>query len=381
MSNSLDSYVLLTGSVNNSGDYLIKYRGKDLLRSLRPDREFIDMDRTRRLTDEQLEVINQCKALILLGGPALQKDVYPNVYPLRESLQDIKVPIVTMGVGWKHKDGDWRSVQDDYFIPSSRQLLERLADNGGIASSVRDYRSLHILMRAGVENVIMTGCPALYVKECFDKPICFSKQPETIILSVGVSFVHSYKMEEQMKRVFSTVRGLYPKAKVYAAFHHAFQQKERQVPKSWEKKHQDFWTWCEDGGIVPVDVSGCAETMIDLYGSGDLHVGYRVHGHIMSCSASIPSVLIAEDGRGKGLYEVVGGVVFDGYRNVESSLEAKIKQRLISVDPYNVLEGLHKDVSIALQYESAHQSPRMSLVRNNINSHYNAMRRFILQLP
>ena len=35
-------YVLLTGSRNNAGDFLIKHRAMALLRALRPDRELID---------------------------------------------------------------------------------------------------------------------------------------------------------------------------------------------------------------------------------------------------------------------------------------------------------------------------------------------------
>ena len=37
-------YVILTGSKNNAGDYLIKYRAIELLNILRPDRKIIDYD-------------------------------------------------------------------------------------------------------------------------------------------------------------------------------------------------------------------------------------------------------------------------------------------------------------------------------------------------
>ena len=41
-SDSNPSYVVLTGSKNNAGDYLIKYRAKELLKHIRPDRNIID---------------------------------------------------------------------------------------------------------------------------------------------------------------------------------------------------------------------------------------------------------------------------------------------------------------------------------------------------
>ena len=39
-----DQYVILTGSKNNAGDYLIKYRAKKLFAELRPDRSIIDIN-------------------------------------------------------------------------------------------------------------------------------------------------------------------------------------------------------------------------------------------------------------------------------------------------------------------------------------------------
>ncbi len=37
-----EQYVVLTGSKNNAGDYLIKYRAKKLFKEFRPDREIVD---------------------------------------------------------------------------------------------------------------------------------------------------------------------------------------------------------------------------------------------------------------------------------------------------------------------------------------------------
>ena len=39
-----DQYVILTGSKNNAGDYLIKFSAKQLFSDLRPDREIIDFN-------------------------------------------------------------------------------------------------------------------------------------------------------------------------------------------------------------------------------------------------------------------------------------------------------------------------------------------------
>jgi len=92
-------YVLLTGSKNNAGDYLIKSRAKDLLSAWRPDREFVDMNGWEPLSDEALDIVNGSEALVLTGGPAINTKMRPLVYALRDNLDEITVPITTFGVG------------------------------------------------------------------------------------------------------------------------------------------------------------------------------------------------------------------------------------------------------------------------------------------
>ena len=102
----MNQYVLLTGSKNNAGDFLIKDRAKALFALLKPSIKLIDFDAWEILDEKKLEVVNNSKALILLGGPALQKQMYPKIYGLCDNLNDIKVPIITMGIGWYSKQGD-----------------------------------------------------------------------------------------------------------------------------------------------------------------------------------------------------------------------------------------------------------------------------------
>ncbi|MBE0472302.1 MAG: hypothetical protein IBX55_22680, partial [Methyloprofundus sp.] len=92
-------YVILTGSKNNAGDFLIKHRAKKLFEAIRPDREIIDLNAWEPIDDQKLALINASKALILMGGPALQRNMYPGIYKLPANLDEITVPIATMGIG------------------------------------------------------------------------------------------------------------------------------------------------------------------------------------------------------------------------------------------------------------------------------------------
>ena len=139
-----DYYVILTGSKNNAGDYLIKYRAKNLFAAERNDRNIVDINGWEKINNDTLDIINNSQALFLMGGPALQKNMYPNVYRLTDNIDDISVPVITMGIGWYDKRGRW---EDTYKYPistNSKKLLNKIASSNFI-SSVRDYHTLNAL--------------------------------------------------------------------------------------------------------------------------------------------------------------------------------------------------------------------------------------------
>ncbi|OOF08193.1 hypothetical protein, partial [Salinivibrio sp. PR919] len=114
-------YVILTGSKNNAGDFLIKYRAKEIFQRIRPDREIVDINGWEKFSAETLEIVNNSEALILMGGPALQQHMYPKIYPLVDELSDITTKIVMMGVGWKSLSGNWI---DSVYYPLGKQCIE-----------------------------------------------------------------------------------------------------------------------------------------------------------------------------------------------------------------------------------------------------------------
>src|SRR6056297_628788 len=146
-----EKYVVLTGSKNNAGDYLIKLRGKQLLRRLRPEKDIVDFNGWENVDDEKLEIINSSKALILLGGPSLRKNMFPGIYPLRKSLDDIKVPIIAMGIGWKSQSGSWADTHNYALSKDTLKLLKKI-DETGYLSSVRDFHSQNVLYNYGITN-------------------------------------------------------------------------------------------------------------------------------------------------------------------------------------------------------------------------------------
>ncbi|MFW3346675.1 hypothetical protein, partial [Aliarcobacter butzleri] len=62
-------------------------------------RIFVDFNAWEYFDKVTLEIVNVSRALILVGGPSLQKNMRPNIYKMTKMLDDISVPIISMGIG------------------------------------------------------------------------------------------------------------------------------------------------------------------------------------------------------------------------------------------------------------------------------------------
>lgn len=377
-------YVILTGSKNNAGDYLIKFRAKQLFSDLRPDRKIIDINGWEQLNTENLAIINQSKALILMGGPALVESMVPKVYALIENLEDIKVPIIMMGTGWKSQKGNW---EDTYSYPlnlKTSSLLKKI-DNSGYQSSVRDYHTLNAIRFNGFSNFLMTGCPAYYDKDFINTELQL-KEVNKVAFSLGVAFVDSPSMERLMKENILSCRDKFKGKEFEVVFHHSLdREKFNSYYKSATKhvlKHNEFADWLDEQGIDYTDISGSAENLIKFYSDVDFHIGYRVHAHIFMNSISKPSILISEDGRAKGVKSAINGIVLDGYIDFNTTLIAKILNKLFSFyDRFSVNKFLTKELLSEIDYENKINSIRLKSSREAIDNNYKIMKNFLKQLP
>ena len=153
-------FIVLSGAIKNAGDFLIVQRSLNLLKGVYPDADMQVLERSKNLAPH-LQAINAADAVILAGGPCIQADIYPSGIPLVDNLDDIKVPIFTIGMGWYGRSDASDDVYHRFALtPRTHVLFSRLAQDYDI--SCRDWESMHILRQYGIPNVIMTGCPAWY---------------------------------------------------------------------------------------------------------------------------------------------------------------------------------------------------------------------------
>jgi hypothetical protein len=377
-------YVILTGSKNNAGDFLIKYRAKQLFQAFRSDRNLIDYNAWEAFDKEKLHIVNKSKALILLGGPSLQKNMRPSIYKMRESLEDIKVPIITMGIGWKSILGEWNDTYDYSLSQESIALLERINESG-YYSSVRDYHTLNSIRFKGFDNFVMTGCPAYYDLESINKSVPAPKV-EKVAFSLGVSFIHSFSMEKLMKDNILKIRDTFSDKAFEVVFHHSLSKDKflatHGATALHNKRHNEMADWLSQHSIKYVDISGSAENLMNYYSQVDLHVGYRVHAHIFMNSLSKFSILISEDGRAKATKDVIGGIVLHGFSSFKNDLFSKFLNKILpDFDKYGANNFVTKEILKNIEYEKSIEYARLRNSRSQIDNNLLVMQRFIKQLP
>lgn len=326
-------YVTITGARNNSGDFLIRARALSLLARVRPDREIHNLNSWEKIEDAQIEVINSSKALILAGGPSIRHSMVPTYDLPKEKLEKIKVPIVTLGTGWKHPSGSWSAVKSTRPTDGTVHLLSRIAADG-LLNSVRDLEAKAFMRWQGVGNVLATGCPALFAGPDEGNAAAWTPSGAAkIVISVGVlSRLAGSGFEKQFKDMVDIACDAFSKQSIVVAFHHAVDSDRYAAAyaQSGEAPDLRMLRWVESKGLEIVDISGGEQGMIDLYASCSLHIGYRVHAHILCTSLSIPSILIAEDSRAFGVARLVGGWVIPAFEEARNSqlLNSRILNRL-----------------------------------------------------
>ncbi len=204
-----------------------------------------------------------------------------------------------------------------------------------------------------------------------------------VAFSSGMEYIRSPLIEAQMKELIGHCRDWFPQAELTVTFHHGLGGDYLTSPDSrkelWRKQRR-LVSWLESRGIGHADISGSADRLAAFYRSVDLHIGYRVHGHIFMLSEGRPSILIAEDGRGLALREVVGGAILNGYWTRSHSLAIRALQRAGFDMSYRMNEGLADELG-ALVRDGARLQRHAETSRALIASHLGVIRQVVGSWP
>ena len=295
-------FSLLSGAYINAGDFLIVDRTKKLLRYVYPDCEITEYKRDQKL-DGYLEVINRTDALIIAGGPAYMMNIYPDIIPLVDNLEDIKTKIIAIGLGWYGKSVDEKYIDNYIFTKKTQKLLERISKDAKVLTC-RDWYSVKVLNKNGFPNSILTGCPAWNNLE--KKSMCtFRKNLDFKYGKICISDPANEVNLEESFILANYLHNIYPKSEIHFVFH-------RLNIKN--LKINSYINKLKSLGIIVDDITGGVNGM-EIYDDCDLHIGYRVHAHIYNSSNRNISIFIEEDGRGTGVNEALGILGIKAYNS------------------------------------------------------------------
>lgn len=368
-------YVLLINSRKNSGDHLIRVRATELLKKHRQDRTLVEMNNWEPISDENLITINNAKAAILLGGPGLRQDSYPSVYPLRKNLDDITVPIIMLGTGYRDMNTLADSSTSYIFSESTLKLLTKI-EKSGYKSSVRDFLSLNTLLHKGFSNFSFSGCPALYELNNIDvqnnNKINSIKK---VAFATGRGYLKYEGFFDQQIELILKLNKYFSNIDFSVAFHD---------PITDDPKTKLLIKILKEKKINYIDISSTADKLTSFYNNIDLQIGYRVHAHIYMASIGKPTVLICEDSRGLGIRTVLNGLIFNAYNFQPLSFidRVRIKFSNKSVQKNFIpAKNLYNDIVVNIESEIRNDWPRIKATNSIIQCYYNEFIKILKQLP
>jgi flavodoxin len=369
-------FIALTGAKKNVGDFLITERAIALLQNIAPDYDFILRPHWNELDD--IEFVNNSQGIIILGGPGYQMNMYPRVYKLVKDLKDIKVPIHTLGVGWKGVPGDRTTEKLYQFTSSAKQILDKMNDTSA-GMSCRDHQTERTLKNNGYKNVIMTGCPVWYDIDSIGKKFVAPKEIKRIVYTPAQDEVFS----GQSIRVLEFLKNRYSDAEIIVSFHRGIGEVDEYTPESDAKNTEKIAEAAKRIGAQVVDVSFDA-SKLSFYDDCDLHIGYRVHAHIYFLSKRLPSILLHEDGRGNGVSEALNSPGIDAYRASKacSKIFGKFNKnaRVLSIYKrlaFKVNDNVTNDLNDLIMELETTNYQCFQGTSEYIDNHYKVMEKFI----
>lgn len=332
------TYLLLNRAKKNLGDFLILTRARQLLdKFLKSEYDL----KTGWQTLNNIPNLNEYEGIIIYGGPAIQRDLYPGIYPLLPNLDDIKIPIYAFGVGWSSLPGDEIDKQNYRLTQQTNKLLEKINQNGPIGC--RDQLTVELLQSHN-HDAILTGCPAWYDLNYINKKF----KEKTEITKIAFTPPQNQLYQTQSIELMKTLRNHFSDAEILCSFHRGFSEDEF-TSESESKRFLKIKKVAESLEIQVENMSFEIENL-EKYDKCDLHIGYRLHGHIFFLSQRKPSILINEDSRGRGFSYTTNTENINAYKINNKPLY----RQLIRINPNKYVNYLIREYLIKSNDQVTH---------------------------
>ncbi len=258
-------------------------------------------------TADVISVLEQCPAVILAGANQLTDSytVWPGLTAAR--IRGGTLRLVPFGIGLHGSPAQTLKLSDE-----TREILEAVHTRIEY-SSWRCPRTVAFLRRevpSLASRFLMTGCPVLY-----DRPLLESSRFDSAERTVAVTATERQDFWAQETGVIDLVARRFSRARRFFVTH-----QNSSPPRACEEIRHRLMGWNPEGMtdrveglrlyarkrgfeiVIPRDADEC----LQFYDRVDVHVGSRLHAHLLFLSRNKRSYLVPIDGRSSGMIEHLG---------------------------------------------------------------------------
>lgn len=264
----------------NIGDKLIEKSTKDLLEhSFSKKVCFNYIWRADKWLNVQKTILDS--DLIVFACLAIRENMASKTYPFMQEILKTNIPLIVLAAGTQLTSKTNSSSLFQPLDKSTMLLLKRVSEKS-ILFSTRGALSQAFCKRNGIKNSIFTGDVAFFDSRFNDR--LFQPVEKKMITKIAISDPHySHLYIYSFIYLINSLKQLFPNAEIQLLQH-------GKSPLIEEK--------CQELGVSINQIYKNPDSGLDEYDKFDLHVGYRVHGHVSALKRRIPSYLIEQDGRG-----------------------------------------------------------------------------------
>jgi hypothetical protein len=277
----MNRYVVVTtypaGGSCNIGDYLITQSIVEMIRVVAGEEVRIDVI-WRGASWEEVSELALKADHIFFACLAIRPDMEKKVYPYARN-------IIESGVGYSVlAAGTDLPVKDDVLFGEvlDDETIGLLRDLGARATvfSTRGLLTQMFCRGLGIESSDYQGDVAFYAPAKYGCEFA----TDTTVRSIVISDPH--RPEKYLRSLSVLIDGLsdeFPSAALVVALHGV---------------NDAVRDYCLANNVEFTEIHQDRENGLSIYEDCDLHVGYRVHGHVSALKNRIPSYLMEQDGRG-----------------------------------------------------------------------------------
>jgi len=265
----------------NIGDRLIEQCTRRLIEDVTGVSDFQVVFRADDL-DRKVAEMND-SAAVIFACLAIRRDMIPKIYNMRKAVEEVRVPFVPLASGTNLRPAELAvdpiAARTDFdgttadFVRAVARKSERFSCRGEATyNAVRSF---------GVSNAAMTGDVAFYEPRFNGLKFKSRRGIERIALTTP----HQPQIyADQFYALLEQCCDRFPAAEITVIVHGLTDWMDRERVAEAGARIRDIYA--EDLGAL------------DHYSEFDVHIGYRVHGHVSALKRRVPSYILATDGRG-----------------------------------------------------------------------------------